>query len=470
MRKLLAALVIVVLFAPACATVGGGENGPKLDSLSLVKDKPAAIKGPIGERYVLDNGIILLVKENHALPVVTVNMIIKAGSVMEPSDKAGLAHLTAGLLSKGADKMSANDISEAIDYIGGSLSTGGSTDHATAGLKVLKKDLDTGFSLLAKVLTMPAFDQAEVDRLKKAVKAGILRSEQEPESVASKAFAKAVYGPDNPYGRPVEGTVESIDSITRDDIKAFHSKYYAPNNCIMAVVGDISADEAKKLINTYFGEWPKKEIAAPVIPASPQPSGVRMVQIDRDITQANILMGHLGVNRENPDYYKLYVMNYILGGGGFASRILDKVRDDMGLAYSAYSYFNANKYEGNYMAGLETKNQSAKTAIDETLKIIENMKKEPVTDKELQDAKDYITGSFPRRMDTSSKIAELLTQVEFYNLGLDYFEMYEREITKVTKEDILEAAKKYLHPDNIYIIEVANLKEAGGKTPEQKPQ
>ncbi len=163
-------------------------------------------------------------------------------------------------------------------------------------------------------------------------------------------------------------------------------------------------------------------------------------------------------------------MNYILGGGGFASRILDKVRDDMGLAYSAYSYFIANKYQGCYMAGLETKNQSAKTAIDETLKIIENMRKEPVTDKELQDAKDYITGSFPRKMDTNSKIAELLTQVEFYNLGLNYFEMYEREITKVTKEDVLEVAKKYLHPDNIYIIEVANLKEAGGEKQEQKPK
>lgn len=461
MRKLLAALIVIVLFAPACATVGGGETGPKLKSLSLIKDKPAAIIGPIGERYVLDNGMVLLVKENHALPVVTVSMIIKSGSVMEPPDKAGLAHLTAGLLTKGADKMSANDISEAIDYIGGSLSTGGSTDYATAGLKVLKKDIDTGFSLLAKVLTMPAFDQAEVDRLKKAVKAGIIRSEQEPESVASKAFAKAVYGADNPYGRPVEGTVESIDKLTRDDIQAFHDKYYAPNNCIMAVVGDISAADAKKLISIYLGEWKKKESAAPVIPSTPQPNGVQMVQIDREITQANILMGHPGVNRENPDYYKLYVMNYILGGGGFASRILDKIRDDMGLAYSAYSYFNASKYQGSYMVGLETKNQSAKTAIDETLKIIDNMRKEPVTDKELQDAKDYITGSFPRKMDTNSKIADLLTQVEFYNLGLNYFEMYEREITKVTKEDILEAAKKYLHPDNIYIIEVANLKEAG---------
>ena len=470
MRKLLAAFVVVTLFAPACATGAADKTGPKIGALSLVKEKPASIKGPIGERYVLDNGIVLLVKENHALPVVTVSMIIKAGSVMEPSDKGGLAHLTAGLLTKGADKMSANDISEAIDYVGGSLSTGGSTDYATAKLTVLKKDLDTGFSLLGKVLTKPAFDQAEVDRLKKAIKAGIMRDEQEPESVASKAFAKAVYGADNPYGRPVEGTVESIDKITKDDIKAFHDKYYAPNNCIMAVVGEISAAEAKKLISVYLKEWPKKEVAAPVIPPTPQPNGVQMILIDRDITQANILMGHPGVNRENPDYYKLYVMNYILGGGGFASRILDKVRDDMGLAYSAYSYFNANKYQGSYMAGLETKNQSAKTAIDETLKIIENIRKEPVTDKELQDAKDYITGSFPRKMDTNSKIAELLTQVEFYNIGLNYFEMYEREITKVTKEDVLEAARKYLHPDNLYIIEVANLKEAGVKAPEQKQQ
>lgn len=449
MKRLIPVIILIASLSSGCA------------SAPVAPGPVEAAREPIGERYVLDNGMVLLVKENHALPVVMVNMIIKAGSIMEPPEKAGLAHLTAGLMTKGAAGMSATEISEAIEFVGGSLSVGGGKDYATAGLTVLRKDADTGFDLLGKVLREPAFDQDEIDRLKKSVKAGIIRGEQDPGTVASKAFAKAVFGETHPYGRPAVGTLESVDAITRDDIVAFHGKFYAPNNSIIAVVGDITADEAKGLISKYLAGWEQKPVAEPVFPETPRPSGIERVSIDRGITQANVLMGHLGVTREDPDYYALYVMNYVLGGGGFASRILDKIRDDMGLAYSAYSYFDADKYSGDYVVGLETRNESAKTAIDETLKIIEQMREEGVTDEELQDAKDYITGSFPRKTDTNSKIAGLLTQVEYYNLGLDYFDMYQREIDKVTKEDVLRVARKYLHPDNIYVIVVADLEKAG---------
>jgi len=451
MKKFIPFFLLLVLLASGCAATKGASVAPK----------STAIHGPIGERFVLDNGMVLLVKENHALPVVMVNMAIKAGSIMEPSDKAGLAHLTAGLLTKGAAGMKATEISEAIEFVGGSLSVGGGDDYASASLTVLKKDQDTGFGLLGKVLMKPDFEQAEVDRLKKAVKAGIMRGEQEPGTVASKAFEKAVFGPDNPYGRPTEGTVESLDRITRDDIVSFHDTLYAPNNCIMSVVGDITPDEAKALVAKHLAGWQKKDVREPVFPPTPSPKGVEVIKINREITQANILMGHLGVKRGNPDYYTLYVMNYILGGGGFVSRILNQIRDNMGLAYSAYSYFNPRKYDGGFTVGMETKNASAKLSIDEARKLITEIREKPVTDKELQDAKDYITGSFPRRMDTNAKIAELLTQVEFYGLGLDYFDMYGREIQKVTKKDIQKAAQKYLHPDDEYVVVVGNLKEAG---------
>lgn len=459
MKKILP--VILLLLAFASPALAADKKAPALPKAGGAM--PQGLKGPIGQRFVLDNGMVLLVKENHALPVVMVNMIIKAGAVMEPPDKAGLAHITAALLTKGAAGMSATDISEAIDFIGGSLSVGGGTDFASASLSVLKKDVDTGFPLLAKVLVSPDFKPEEIDRMKTAIKAGILRDRQDPEAVAGKAYAKAVFGPENPYGRPAEGTVESVDKITRDDIVGFHNTFYAPNNCIIAVVGDITADEAKALIAKYMGGWKKKDIPKPILPPTPTAKGVEHININRSITQADILMGHLGVTRENPDYYTLYVMNYILGGGGFVSRILDKIRDDMGLAYSAYSYFDAQKYNGSWTAGMQTKNKTVKEAIDETIKIIKNMQKAPVTDKELRDAKDYITGSFPLKTDTNSKIAQLLAQVEFYHLDLNYFEMYDREIRKVTKEGILKAARKYLHPDNIYIVVVGNLKEAGIK-------
>jgi len=450
MKKLVIIIAVLGMLVSGCATM---QAHPKAEAKSP--------RPPIGERFVLDNGMVLLVKENHALPVVMVNIIIKAGAVMEPPEKAGLAHLTAGLLTKGAGSMSATDISEAIDFIGGSLGFGGGDDYASGSLTILKKDEDTGFSLLATTLLKPKFDQDEIDRLKKSVKAGIIRGEQDPGTVAEKAFSKAVYGEKHPYGIPTEGTLETLDNISREDIASFYERYYAPNNTIMAVVGDITADEAKALIAKHLSTWQKKEVAEPTFPPLPAPKGVETIKIDRDITQANILMGHAGVRREDPDYYKLYVMNYILGGGGFVSRLLDKIRDDMGLAYDVHSYFYPSKYGGGFQVGMSTKNASAKQAVDEALRIMEGMRNQPVTDKELQGAKDYITGSFPMKTDTNAKIAGLLTQVEYYNLGLDYFDMYESEINKVTKEDIQKAAQKYLHPDNLYIVVVAKQKEAG---------
>ena len=468
-----AALLTIFLFALLCSPAfaqpkapGKPAARPASTSAEAALPKPvfniSRFKGPIGKRYVLKDGMILLVKEERSLPMVTISMIIRAGSVMEPYRKAGLAHLTAALLTKGAAGMGAMDISGKIDFIGASLGVGGSTDYAVAHLTVLKKDLNTGFSLLSKVLIQPTFAQSEIDRTKKDIKAGILREEQSPSYVAQKAYQEMVFGGESPYGRPVEGTAASLDAITRDDIVAFHNDFYAPNNCIMAVVGDITPAEAKGLVDKYMAGWKQKKIPKPIIPAPPK-MALRRKYINRDVTQATILMGHVGVARENPDYYKLYVMNYILGGGGFVSRILNTIRDNMGLAYDAYSYFDARKYSGTYTVGMQTKNDTAKEAMKETLKIIKNMKAAEVSDKELSDAKNFIYGSFARKMDTDSKMADLLAQVEFYKLGINYFEMYYNGIKNVTKEDVLKVAREYLHPDKMDIVVVGNMKAAGIK-------
>ncbi len=478
MRKYLAQFVLIVFITlvslPAFAqakTSGKPDAGrpaaaaqPASAEAALPKPKfnISRFKGPIGKRYVLPDGMILLVKEERSLPMVTISMIIRAGAVDEPYKKAGLAHLTAALLTKGAAGMSAMDISGKIDFMGASLGVGGSADYAVAHLTVLKKDLGAGFSLFSKVLIKPTFAQSEINRMKKDVKAGILREEQSPSYVAQKAYQKMVFGGKSPYGRPVEGTAASLDAITRDDIVSFHKEFYVPNNCIMAVVGDISPAEAKGLVAKYMASWKRKKAPKPSIPAPPK-MALRRKYINRDVTQATILMGHVGVARDNPDYYKLYVMNYILGGGGFVSRILNTIRDNMGLAYDAYSYFDAHKYSGAYTVGMQTKNDTAKKAMEETLKIIKNMKTAPVTDKEISDAKDFIYGSFARRMDTDSKMADLLAQVEFYRLGLNYFEVYYNGIHNVTKKDVLDVAKKYLHPGKMDIVVVGNLKAAGLK-------
>jgi zinc protease len=332
----------------------------------------------------------------------------------------------------------------------------------TVTLSVLKKDIDLGFDLLSDVILHPVFPEEEVARKKAIIKSSILQQQEDPGDVASKAFLKAVFG-ENPYGRPVEGTAASIDAITRADIVGFHNAHYAPNNTIMAVSGDISADELTSLINKYFKGWRKKDIPVRPVAATPPGAGTRVIKIQKEITQANIILGHSGITRDNPDYYAVQVMNYILGGGGFASRLMDDIRDNKGLSYDVRSFFSADKYAGTFEVVLQTKNRSANTAVDEILKEMGRISSARVTDRELEDAKSFLTGSFPLRIDTNDKIARFLVAVEFYVLGLDYADNYRKFINTVSKDDVLRVAKKYLNTQDYILVVVGDIDKASLK-------
>jgi zinc protease len=413
----------------------------------------------IAEREVLPNGMVLLHAERTGLPIVKVVLAIKAGSVDEPPGKGGLANLTADLLNEGTTTRSSRDISDAIEFVGGSLGTSGGADYITVTLSVLKKDVSLGFDLLSDIVLHPAFGEDEIMRRKAIIKSSILQQKEDPGSVASKAFLKAVFG-GHPYGIPVEGTEESLNAITRQDIVDFYRGRYAPNDAIMAVVGDIDRDELRALLDRFFGGWHRKDIIARPLPSPKPEEGRRVIRIQKDITQANVVLGHLGISRGNPDYYAVSVMNYILGGGGFASRLMDNIRDNKGLSYDVRSSFSASKFGGYFEAGLQTKNATANAAIGEILKEMERIRTAPVTDKELSDAKSYLTGSFPLRIDSDSKIAAFLTAAEYYRLGLDYVDRYKEYINAVTKEDVLRVAKKYLDPRNYVLVVVGNLEKA----------
>lgn len=422
----------------------------------------SAFGGSIAEREVLDNGITLLRSEKTVLPIVTVVVAIKAGSVAETSEKAGLANLTADLLNEGTKTRSSKQISDAIEFVGGSLNTSGGADYITVSLSVLKKDVELGFDLLSDVILNPSFRDDEIKRRKASIKSSIIQQKEEPEAIVSKAFNAAVFGK-HPYGWPVEGTEETLEGITREDIIAFYKEHYLPNNTIVTVVGDLSKGELKSLLQRYFINWRKKDIREIPLPAPVFGDKPKVIKIQKALTQSNILLGHLGLKRDNPDYYAVSVMNYILGGGGFASRLMDNIRDNKGLAYDVHSTFSANKYSGSFEAGLQTKNESANTAIEETLKEMERIRNEQVTDKELGDARSYLTGSLPLRIDSNRKIAAFLTSVEFYGLGLDYIDNYKRFIEAVTKDDIQRVARKYLNTKNYVLVVVGDLEKAALK-------
>ena len=407
------------------------------------------------ERSVLDNGLTLLHAENHTLPIVTVTLIVKAGQTREPEKKAGLAHLTAELLTEGTKNRTAKAISEEIDFIGASLDASAGNDYTTVSLSVLKKDVEKGFEVCAEILQQPIFPEEEIKRKKDQVKGFLQKLEEEPDFLAARAFKQSIFG-SHPYSRVLQGTVNSIDAVKRDDVVSFHEKYFIPNNAILSVVGDVTQKELSALIDKYYSSWEKGSPPAGAHRLKGPVQGAQVVKIDKNLTQANILIGKRGVRRENPDYYKLSVMNYILGGGGLSSRLMQSVRDDMGLAYDIRSTFAAMKEGGSFQITAQTKNESAQTVIEEIYKQVHSMRTEHVTDQELSDAKSFLIGSFKRRLDTNRKIADFLALVEFYELGLDYIEKYPEYIRAVTKNDILHAARTYLDPDQFVLVVVAD--------------
>jgi zinc protease len=407
-------------------------------------------------REVLPNGLVVLHVERHNLPLVMVTLLVKAGSLDEP--KEGLAYLTASLLTEGTKNRSSTMISEEIEFIGANLGASARRDYTTLSLSVLKKNLGKGFEIFSDVLLNPTFLEEEIERKKELTKSSLRQDEESPLFLAQRAFRKEVYG-EHPYGRILRGSAEAINAIKRDDIVEFYSDYFLPNNSILSVVGDITPQELDALIKEYLGGWQKKPVPSrrslPVRRVSK-----KVVKIDRELTQASIVLGHLGIRRDNPDYYALSVMNYILGGGGFSSRLMASIRDRMGLAYDVHSFFSSNKEPGVFQVMVQTKNESANTVIKEIIRQIKKIRQEGVTDKELEDAKAYLTGSFPRRLDTMRRIADFLAVVEFYGLGLDYIDKYPEYINAVTREDVLRVAREYLDPENYVLVVVAKQSEA----------
>ena len=414
---------------------------------------------PPVQRMVLPNHLVLLICEEHSLPFVIFQLLINSGSRQDPSGQEGLANLTARGLLLGSLNRSVNTLNEEVDFMGASLNASVGKDVATLSLRILKKDLDKGFDLFMEALRRPAFPEEEIRREIEKTLAAIQSGEDEPGEVAQKEFQKTLFLK-SPYGHPVEGTKESVPRLTREAVLRFYQTYYHPNNSILAVVGDITVEEIKKKIISHLIQWPMAEI--PKVPFTVAFAKERkMIKIDRGITQANIVLGQAGISRDNPNFYPFTVMNYILGSGGFSSRLVEEIRIKRGLAYSVTSYFDAAKYPGSFQIVLQTKNSSAREAISIALQQMERIRKESVSEKELEGAKKYLIGSFPMRLDTQGKLAGFLTQVEYYDLGLDYAKKYPVLIRSVTREDVLRVAKKYLHTKNTILVVVANLKEAG---------
>ncbi len=425
-------------------------------SLSFAPAQAAEI---VPTRSVTSNGMTVLFLEQHFLPTVEIHALVKVGSAQDPPDKAGLANLTASLLDEGTVARTSRQIAEQIDFVGGSLGAHAAEDFTTASARVLKKDADLGFTLLADMLQHPAFHKQEVERVRTQILGEIVSDDDDPGNVAMKAFHQLIFH-GHPYSWPAHGTEETLNKITVADIQQFHAREYLPNQTILVIVGDLTQDQAAMLVQTHFGSW-KKGPPPPYQLKKPAAIDRKMVQlIEKDLTQSTIVLGHTGISRTNPDYYAVTVMNYILGAGGFSSRLMDSIRDKQGLAYGIMSQFDTRLMPGAFFISLQTRTDVTNQAIAGVLTEIKGMRDAMVTDQELNEAKSFIVGSFPLRVDSSAKLANVLAQVELYNLGLDYFTQYPRAIEKVTKDDVLRVAKQYLDPQHYALVVVGSIAKA----------
>ena len=425
-----------------------------LCALTALAPALAVALGPAVSQEMLPNGATLLVSEQRNLPLVLVRVVLDAGARRDPPGQGGLASLTADLLTEGTTTRSAETIKESIDFIGGALGANADQDYAVVSLQVLRKDLDTGLDLLADVLLRPALRADELTRQREAVLASIRADEDDPTNVAQKAFQQALFG-DTPYGHPVEGTEASVARLTRADAQQFYRHFYGPAGAAIVIVGDLSLDEARAALARVLGDWRGMPPAPFVFPPLTEPTA-RTVRIDRQVTQAGIVLGELGIARDNPDYERIAVMNYILGGGGFSSRLMDNIRTQAGLAYSVASVFAAGKSPGPFEIVMQTKTASVDDAIARARQQVEAMRAAPVSDAELQEAKRYLTGSFPLRLDSNAKIADFIAQTWFYGLGTNYADVYIQRVSAVTADDVQRVAQAYLHPERFLEVVVTD--------------
>ncbi len=411
---------------------------------------------PAMQERTLSNGLKVLITEQHELPLVQFNLIIKSGWTADPAGKPGVSSLTSDLQDEGTGKRTALEISEDLKSIGATLRTNSTFDRSTVSINTLKKHLSSSLEIFSDVVTNPTFPEDELDRKKEDYLAKILQEKRQPFTVAIKSFLKTLYGKDHPYGQPYTGTgtEESINSINRDDLVNFYDTYFKPDNSVLIVVGDVTPDEIMPVLEETFENWQSGTVPEITIPPVKKFEGSHVYLIDKPgAAQSAIITGHFGIERNSPEYYNVTVMNTILGGK-FTSRLNMNLRENKGYTYGAGSQFSYRKGLGAFLTYTSVQSEVTKEALIEIVKELNGISGSiPVGAEELEETKKYITLGYPGEFETISQIAGKLNELVVYNLPENYFNSYVPSIENVTVADVADAGKKYVNTDNmLYVI------------------
>lgn len=416
---------------------------------------PRPVNFPEYEIRTLANGLQVVVVPHHEQPAVSIRMLVRAGAAYDPPGKTGLARLMASLLDQGTNSRSAAQIADTIDYIGGALGTGVATDLAFVSALVMNDSLRLGLELVSDVTRSPAFEPAELDRQRQQALSSMRVSYEDPEYVANVVFDRLVYG-FHPYGMPISGTPESVALITRDDIRAFHRRYFAPNNALLAIVGDVTGADAFAATEQVFGDWARQTVEVPQLPQPPAPTR-RIVVVDKpDAVQTEIRVGHLGVPRKHGEYLALDLAVRILGGEG-SNRLHRVLRTERGLTYGAQADMDTFQASGDIVAETDTRSEATGEVLRLIVEEFVKLQRDRPFPRELGDAQAYLTGSFPLTIETPDAIATQVLNQLFYELPLQELQTYRERMNAVTVQDVARVARFYLRPDRLSIVLVGNV-------------
>lgn len=445
--------VLALFMFSACSTFSLGARAyysPPQEPVSFSPPKPA--------RVVLENGMIVYLLEDHEVPLITIRALVRTGSVYEPADRVGVASITGKLVRTGGTKnYSPEQLDEVLEQNSILFSAGSGMTSASVSINFLVEHTDLAFEIFSEALRMPVFDKKQLELTINKIKERIKRKNDNPISVANREFRKILFGPDSPYAREV--TERTLNNISRDDLIAFHRKYYKPNNIMLGVVGDFKQDEIMDRIEKYFGDWEPEEVNFPEFPKVVDEVGKSVNFIAKDSTQSFIRVGQLSIKRDNPDFFAFSIMNDMLGGQSFTSRLFRELRAEKGLVYAVGTSFSPGDLDvGSFMAFAETRTASTFDTISAIVDNFNKMREEYVSDEELTLAKDMYLNSYIFSFSSRYKILTTQISLEYFGLPQDFMERYRENVEKVTKEAIRRVARKYLDPGKLKVLLIGNHK------------
>ena len=431
-RILCSLLLVLAVAAPAVAQTG---------SLTL----------PPYKKVVLKNGMTLLLMEQREVPLVAFSILVKAGSVSDPTGKEGVASMTAALLRRGTATRSADDFAAQIDFIGGSFGAGASADATVMSAEFMKKDLARGLELVADAVLHPVFPADEVKKLAAQRVDGIKSAKDRATGVIGQYFNAYLYGR-HPYGRPTGGDETSVASITRDDVVKFYETNYTPGGTVMAVVGDFAPADMEQQLAAVFAAWPAKAAPQVAVADAPLVKGRKLLLVDKpDSTQTYFRIGNIGIARSNPDRVLIDIVNTLFGGR-FTSMINTELRIKSGLTYGANSGFAQWKAKGPFFVNSYTSNANTEKALDMTLDVLKRLHEKGISDDDLKSAKAYLKGQFPPDIETPDQLAGVLSELVFNGLDEREINTYYAKIDAATMTDINRVIKQYFPLDNLVFV------------------